>query len=410
MARVVLVAGVALCALGVLGIVLHLLRRDRWRALRSSAELYQRARLALGSAVDTTVAGQTAADRSAEIDRAVEIGRQALEAWTAAGTPPTSAGLRVRVAGLAIAYAEDLRTAGRPEDALVHLTAAQAVLAERADADPARYRPMLADALMATAAAEADRGHVDEALRLDGRIIPLLRDLSGDRPAAYARRLGLALAAEARHFHEIGREAEALAAAAEATGLLRTADPAELAAAGTDHAAILLAAGRDEEALAAVNEAVAHGAQGFDGHSFRHCVTLTVLGRCLLALGRTPLAEAPLRDALGLARAAAAREPHRGRAWLADTLTATAEMLTALDRPADAVTAAQEACSLASTDDGLRARALWALGASLVAAGQPADARTPAAEAVTLYKALVAARPGRYHREQAQAQELLSRL
>ncbi|NUR72969.1 MAG: hypothetical protein HOU81_19305, partial [Hamadaea sp.] len=129
MARVVLVAGVALCALGVLGIVLHLLRRGRWRTLRSSAELYRRARQALDSSVDATAAGS-----------AVEIGREALEAWTAAGTPPTSARLRLRVAGLAMAYADGLRRAGRPEDALPHLIAAQAVVAERADADPARHR------------------------------------------------------------------------------------------------------------------------------------------------------------------------------------------------------------------------------------------------------------------------------
>ncbi|MCP2321783.1 tetratricopeptide (TPR) repeat protein [Hamadaea flava] len=410
MARVVLVAGVALCALGVLGIVLHLVRRGRWRTLRSSAELYQRARLTLTSAVDTTVVGQTPVDRSAEVDRAVEIGQQALDAWKSAGTPPTSAALRVRVAGLALAYADDLRDAGRAEAALAHLAAAQQVLAERVDADPVRHRPMLADVLTATAAAEADLGHADEALRLDGRIVPLLRDLAQDRPTAYARQLGLALAAEARHFHEIGRSAEALAAAAEATALLRTADRAALASAGAGHAAILLAAGRDEEALAAVNEAVKHGAQGFDGHSFEHCVTLTVLGRCLLTLGRTPLAEAPLRDALALSRAAATRHPHRGRSWLADSLTATAEMLTVLDRPADAVAAAQEATQLAPSDSGLQARALWALSAALVADGRPADARTPAAEAVELYKRLVAARPGRHHREQAQAQELLSRL
>jgi tetratricopeptide (TPR) repeat protein len=384
-----LIAGVVLCALGVLGIVVHLLRRGRWRTLRSAATLYQQA-------------------LTVEIGRSAEPAQQALTAWQAAGTPPTSARLRVRVIGLATAYAERLRGAGRPGEALTHLTAAEQALAERVDADPTRFRPLLADILTTTCAVQADLGHTEEALRVDGWLVPLLRDLADVHPTRYARPLGLALAAEARHFHEIGRAAEALAAAREATGLLRTADPAALATAGTDHAAMLLAAGRNEEALTAVTEAVAHGARAYDGVSpdgFRHCVTLTVLGRSLLALGRAPLAEAPLGDALTVARTAAHRQPALAGPWLADVLTTRAQMLTALDRPEEAITAAEEAALLSSGDDGLHARALCALAAALLAGDRPGDARTPAAEAVELYKRL-----GRYPREQAQAEQLLSRL
>src|SRR5215218_5985519 len=120
LARVVLVVGVALCALGLLGMTLHLLRRGRWRQLRSAAELYQRATQTL----------------SADPQSAVDLGRQALTTWAEAGTPPTSARLRVQIVCLAVGLAGDLRETGRDADALTHLSAAEAALRERVDAAP----------------------------------------------------------------------------------------------------------------------------------------------------------------------------------------------------------------------------------------------------------------------------------
>ena len=420
MARVVLVVGVALCALGLIGITLHLLRRGSWRRLRSAAELYRRAVNTLTA--DLTSAGEGLPEPPGV--RSVDLGRQALAAWAEAGTPPTSARLRVKIVTLAAGFAEGLREVGRDADALTHLSAAGAALRERVDAAPARFRPRLAAVLAAMADAEGDLGRTEDALRLDGQAVPLYRDLAEERPAEYGVPLGLALAAEARHFHDIGRLSEALASSAEATTRLRDAGPAALARSGADHAVFLLAAGRDAEALAAAAEAVAAGAQPFSAarlrhadppaSAWRHCVTLTVLARCLLRLGRAPLAEAPLRDAIGLARTTAVGQPARGEAWLADCLTAVAETMTALDRPAEAVAAAQEAETVArrlpAHHEPLLARATWALAAALIAAGRPGDAHTPAGEAVELYKRLTAARPGRFHREQQQAQELLARL
>jgi len=406
--RVVLVVGVALCALGLLGLTVHLLRRGRWRRLRSAADLYQRAADALATHPES----------------AVDLGRQALAAWAEAGTPPTSARLRVKVLTEAIGFAAALRETGRDADALIHLSAAEVVLRERVDAAPARFRPRLAAVLAAMADTAGDLGRPEDALRLDGQAVPLYRDLAEERPTEYAVPLGLALAAEARHFHDIGRLSEGLACSVEALTRLREGDPAAVARAGADHAALLLAAGRDAEALAAATEAVAAGAKPFSAArlqqahppaaAWRHCVTLSVLGRCLLRLGRAPLAEAPLRDAIGLARAAAVGQPARGEAWLADCLTAVAETMTALDRPAEAVAAAQEAETIArrlpAHHEPLLARATWALAAALIADGRPGDAHTPAGEAVELYKRLTAARPGRFHRDQLQAQELLARL
>ncbi|NUT36262.1 MAG: hypothetical protein HOV79_24660, partial [Hamadaea sp.] len=341
MTRVMLVAGVALCAAGLIGIVVHVLTRPRRRLLRQARELYADAEGAL-------LAGVTGS--------AVELGRRALATWTeATGAAADATGhARLRTAVLigATRFAAGLHEAGRSGDALLHLTAAEAGLRERMDADPAGHRPLLADVLCVTAAAEGVLGQAEEALRFDGRALPIYRQLAEDHPAKYAVPLAHGLALEARHFHDIGRVAEALACASEAVQRLREAPeddrpPARVlfAAARTDHAAILLTAGRDQHAVTAAAEAVLVGAeivndeiraagrhrraappdepgrlslfgaiapQFFVPMAQRRSVTLTVYGDCLLHAGRAADAEAPLRDAVGLARAAIPAVPAPG--------------------------------------------------------------------------------------------------
>lgn len=348
MTRVMLVAGVALCAAGLIGVVLHVLTRPRRRQLRQARDLYADAEGAL-------LAGVVAS--------AVELGRRALATWTqATGAADVAGDARLRTAVLigATRFAAGLHEAGRPGDALLHLTAAEAGLRERMDADPARHRPLLADVLCLTAAAEGLLGQAEEALRYDGRALPIYRQLAEEHPVKYALPLAHGLALESRHFHDIGRVAEALTCASEAVQRLREIPdddrlPARVlfAAARTEHAAILLTAGRDQHAVTAAAEAVLVGAEivndearaagrhrraappdelgrlsllgAIAPHYFvpaaqRRSVTLTVYGDCLVHAGRAADAEAPLRDAVGLARAAIPAPAAAGRPPVAATV------------------------------------------------------------------------------------------
>jgi hypothetical protein len=110
-AKIVLIAGLTLVVAGILGIGWQFLRRPRRRKLREAKAFYRRA-LELLDARDE--------------DGALAMGREAVATWTSAG--PTIASPRL-VAGLAALSGElgaALHVLGRDEDAVIHLTAAEA--------------------------------------------------------------------------------------------------------------------------------------------------------------------------------------------------------------------------------------------------------------------------------------------
>jgi tetratricopeptide (TPR) repeat protein len=429
-ARISLIVGVALCALGVLGVVVQVLRRPSRRALRQAAAFYRRA-------VELQDAG--------DVDGGVAMGGEALATWTGAGDTVAAPGLRTTLIRLAVRLARGLHTAGRSEEAVTHLVAAQAAVGDRLDAAPEQVRPLLAELLTWRAVIEGRLGRYAEALRYDGLLLPVLRRLEAEDPERYALRLAQGLAVEARHFYEIGRMSEALGSVGEAIERLRSVPDrdrdearADLAHAVGDRAAMLLAAGRDEAALTAAYEALGLRLGAHDPDRIRECLVLNSLGEALLRMGRAREAEAPLRDAVTQARVAAAADAARGVPWLAMCLSTQAAALTARVREAtdgaadgatdgaadeadlakamadEAVAVATEALALAEqpamVDEGVVARANAVLADALIVAQRPDQARVPALAAVRGYERLTRERPGRFGVQAAQAGAIRDRL
>jgi tetratricopeptide (TPR) repeat protein len=412
-AKILLIAGMALCAAGVLGITWQFLRRPRRRRLREALAFYRR--------------GVQLLDQG-DVTGAVAMGREAVETWTGAGPTIAAPRLVAVLARLAMELGAGLHGAGRDEDAVIHLVAAEAALRDRVDAAPARYRPALAELLTVRAAVEGRLGNYAEALRYDGQALPMLRKLAeSDDPEGYALPLARALAIEARHFYEIGRLSEALAIVHQAIERLRAVperdreeSAADLAHATADRAAILLAAGRPEEALLASQEAVGVRLGAHDPDRLRACLALASLGESLLRLGRAAQAIVPLRDAVGLARTAVETDPDRGRPWLASCLSTLAAALAVdaqgiadsvpdtvdKDIAEEALASALEAERIARTlaeasplHDGLLARAACDLARAYAAVGRVDEARPYADESVRLYEKVSEGRGRRFAAE-----------
>jgi tetratricopeptide (TPR) repeat protein len=415
-ARIVLIVGLALCAAGVLGIGWQLLRRPRRRALREAVGFYRRALQLLDSGDETG---------------AVAMGREAAAAWTAAGSTIASPRLVARLVRLSGELGGSLHNAGLYEDAVLHLSAAEAGLRDRVDARPAYFRPYLAHVLVVRAVAEGRLGNFAEALRYDGQALPILRKLSEeDDPETYALPLARALAVEARHFYEIGRLSEALASVGQAIERLRAVperDRDEAAAylthAAADRAAILLAADRSEAALAAAYEAAALRLGTHDVQRLEACLALNCVGESLLRLGRAPEAIVALRDAVAMARTAVQTDPRRGTPWLSTCLSTLAAALAVLareendvdkDLAEEAIAVAYEAERLARTlpeaYEGLLALALCSLARAHEVAGAVEEARPYADEAVRHYEQVSESRPGRFAVELSRALAVQDRI
>jgi tetratricopeptide (TPR) repeat protein len=437
-AKIVLIAGLALVAAGVLGIGLQFLRRPRRRRLREAKAFYRRALQLLDSRDDSG---------------AVAMGREAAAAWTSAGLTIAAPRLVARLAALSGELGAALHHLGRDEDAVIHLAAAEAAYRERADAVPARYRPALAQVLTTRAAVEGRLGNYTEALRYDGQVLPLLRKLSeSDDPDRYAHPLARALAIEGRHFYEVGRLSEALACTSQALQRLRdlpdrdrAATAADLAHTAADRAAILLACGRVDDALAASHEAAGLRLGAHNPDHLRGCLALNSLGESLLRQGRAAQAVVALRDAVGLARTAAQSDFRRGTPWLAaclctlasalaveargvaeadhdkgpdgnpdDTLPDKVDKDTAEDALASALEAERLARPFAETApaayEGLLALAVCSLARAYEAVGQIEEARSPAEEAVRLYEKAGVGRGSRFDVELSQARTVRDRV
>lgn len=425
MAKIVLIAGLALCLAGVLGIGWQFLRRPRRRKLAEAKAFYRRALQLLDSSDE---------------DGALAMGREAVVTWTSAGPTIASPRLVARLAALSSELGAALHDLGRDEDARIHLTAAEAAYRERADAVPGRYRPALAQVFTVRAGVEGRLGNFAEALRYDGLALPVLRQLSeGDDPDRYAHPLATALATEARHFYEVGRLSEALACTTQALERLRAlperdreAAAADLAHTAADRAAILLALGRVDEALTASHEAVAIRLGAHDPDRLRACLALNSLGESLLRQGRAAEALAPLRDAIALARSAAQSDPRRGTPWLVTCLSTMAAAravdargavmgsLDGIDKDAaeEALAMAVEAELLArrlaetapAAYEGLLALSLCSLARAHEALGQIAEARLVAEEAVQRYEKVSEGRGSRFAVEMSRAVAVLDRV
>jgi tetratricopeptide (TPR) repeat protein len=423
-AKIVLIAGLALFAAGVLGIGWQFLRRPRRRRLREATAFYRRALQLLDSGDDSG---------------AVVTGREAVAAWTSAGPTIASPRLVARLAALSGELGASLHDLGRDEDAVVHLAAAEAAYRERADAAPSRFRLALAQVLTVRAAVEGRLGNYAEALRYDGQALPILRQLSeSDDPERYAHPLATALSIEARHFYEVGRLSEALACTTQALERLRElperdreAAAADLAHTAADRAAILLACGRVDEALTASQEAVGIRLGAHDRDRMRACLALNSLGDSLLRQGRAAQALAPLRDAVALARSAAQTDPRRGTPWLVTCLSTMAAAMAVDARsvvevgldPMDKDTA-EEALAIALEAEGLArplaetapayqgllALTLCSLARAHEALGQVEEARLSAEEAVRHYEKACVGRGSRFDIEISRAHAVLDRV
>lgn len=404
MAKIVLIAGLALCLAGVVGIVVQFLRRPRRRRLAEARAFYRRAAELLDQGT---------------VDDALAMGREAVTTWMEVGPTIASPRLVARLATLAGDFGTDLHEIGRDTDAVIHLTAAETALRERVDAAPSRYQPRLARILAVRAAVEGDLGNYREALRYDGQAVPLLRHLvERDDPDAYAHPLAHALALEARHFYEIGRLSEALGCAGQAIERLRAlpdrdrdSAAADLAEAAADRAAMLLAAGRVDDALAAAQEASGLRRTG---------PALNTLGEALLYKGKAAEARVPLREAAELARSADPGTPTLAvcLSTLAAALAVEAQTSGDKDLATEALAVALEAEALGRTLAGadperyesVLALTLCSLARAHESLGQTEEARPYADEAVQLYEQVSAGRGRRFDVESQRAQAIRDRL
>ncbi|MGK4585926.1 tetratricopeptide repeat protein [Kitasatospora sp. HPMI-4] len=262
-----------------------------------------------------------------------------------------------RHAGLYTTLAVRQSYAGLHSRALAASEQAVAIYRHLAEADPAGYRHLLANALSVLGNSLADVGRRAEALTVAEETVEICRGLAQADPAAHEGSLAPALVNLGIRLGEAGRHDAAVAAAERATEIWRRLAQANPAAFLDDYATSLnnlstglARLGRGEEALATVERAVEIRRHLTETDQARYEYELaTSLGNltlCLAMQGRRAEASAASEQAMEIWRRLARANPAAHELDLATSLTNLGRLLPELGRHQDALAAAEEAVEI----------------------------------------------------------------
>jgi hypothetical protein len=251
-----------------------------------------------------------------------------------------------------------------------------------AAANPAVYAPELVQALSALGFHLVDHGRPEEALTVTHEAVDLCRDLAATDPVTHEPTLAATLSDLSTALREAGHLKQALAADQEAVDILRRLAPDGSRALSTALSRLsesLISVERRRHAVSALQEAIELHRR-FSRNGVTLAGSLVVLSSVQSALQKNEEAVASLREAVGLFREAALREPVY-RIDLAEALGELAGHLADAEDHEEAIAAAEEAVGVwrAETDgdpDAWQplAECLALLGDSLIELGRWADA------------------------------------